>query len=104
MGREKQQLKRYPLDNSALFYPIMATKKAQSLFRITVRLKDEVDGNLLEEALNKVLYRFPTYKTRLKKGYAWHYLEENPERALVFKGLGAMLCPIDTEGDRKSVV
>lgn len=97
MGREKQQLKRYPLDNSALFYPIMATKKAQSLFRITVRLKDEVDGNLLEEALNKVLYRFPTYKTRLKRGYAWHYLEENPERALVFKGLGAMLCPIDTE-------
>ena len=80
MGREKQQLKRYPLDNSALFYPIMATKKAQSLFRITVRLKDEVDGTLLEEALNKVLFRFPTYKTRLKKGYAWHYLEENPER------------------------
>ena len=72
MGREKQQLKRYPLDNSALFYPIMATKKAQSLFRITVRLKDEVDGNLLEEALNKVLYRFPTYKTRFNKGYAWH--------------------------------
>ncbi|MBR2056590.1 MAG: hypothetical protein IJ978_02895 [Clostridia bacterium] len=67
------------------------------MFRITVRLKDEVDGVLLEEALNKVLYRFPTYKTRLKKGYAWHYLEENTERALVFKGLGPMLSPIDTK-------
>ncbi|MBR2485823.1 MAG: alcohol acetyltransferase, partial [Clostridia bacterium] len=66
------------------------------MFRITVRLKDEVDGVLLEEALNKVLYRFPTYKTRLKKGYSWHYLEENTERAVVFKGLGPMLCPIDT--------
>lgn len=97
MEREKTKLKRYPLDNSALFYPIMATKKAQSLFRITLTLSDQVDGALLEEGLNKALLRFPTYKTRLKKGYAWHYLEENPERAKVFEGEGKLLAPINPD-------
>lgn len=92
---KKQTLKRYPLDNSALFYPIMATKKAQSLFRITVTLCDTVDGKTLEDALNNALDRFPTFKTRLKKGYSWHYLEENPNRAKVFEGKMTLLKPID---------
>ncbi len=93
--RKERALKRYPLDNSALFYPIMATKKAQSLFRITFEMKDEVDGVVLEEAVNKALDRFPTYKTRLKAGYAWHYLEENTQRAKVFQGFNKLLRPID---------
>lgn len=87
--------KRYALDNSALFYPIMATKRAQSLFRITVTLCDEVQGSVLEEGLNKALDRFPTFKTRLKKGYAWHFLEENTNRAKVFEGKMTLLKPID---------
>ena len=93
--RKKQTLKRYSLDNSALFYPIMATKKAQSLFRITVTLDDQIDGVVLEEALNKALDRFPTFRTRLKSGYAWHYLEENTARAKVFEGDLGLLKPID---------
>ena len=91
----KVQLKRYTLDNSALFYPIMASKKAQSLFRISVVLCDKVDGALLEDALNDALVRFPAFKTKLKMGYAWHYLGENLERAKVFDKSNGLLKPIN---------
>ncbi len=91
----KVQLKRYTLDNSALFYPIMASKKAQSLFRISVVLCDKVDGALLEDALNEALVRFPAFKTKLKMGYAWHYLGENLEKAKVFDKSNGLLKPIN---------
>ena len=73
----KQQLKKYNLDNSALFYPIMASKKSQSLFRLSVVLCDEVEPDVFRQAVEKTMDRFPVFKTRLRMGYAWHYLGEN---------------------------
>ncbi|MBR7162446.1 MAG: hypothetical protein IKD35_00570 [Clostridia bacterium] len=68
--RNKAQLKRYNLDNSALFYPIMASKKSQSLFRLSVVLCDEVDQEVFRQAVVKTMDRFPVFKTCLKMGYA----------------------------------
>lgn len=94
MGK-KEQLKKYKLDNAALFYPIMATKKSQSLFRLTVVLKDEVDGEILRQAVQKAMERFPVFKTRLRMGYAWHYLGENTKEVKVFDKSNGVLAPIN---------
>ena len=92
---KKEQLKKYNLDNSSLFYPIMATKKAQSLFRLTVVLCDQVDGEILRQAVQKTMDRFPIFKTELKMGYAWHYLSENTKDVKVFDRSKGVLAPID---------
>ncbi|MBO5982957.1 MAG: hypothetical protein J6Q06_03720 [Clostridia bacterium] len=92
---KKEQLKKYNLDNSSLFYPIMATKKAQSLFRLTVVLCDQVDGEILRQAVQKTMDRFPIFKTELKMGYAWHYLSENTKDVKVFDKSKGVLAPID---------
>ncbi len=96
-SEQKDVLKTYALDNSALFYPIMATKKTQSIFRMTAVLNDVADASLLEDAINDTLKRFPTFKTKLKAGYAWWYFEENKNRALVTKFVGSLLSPITAE-------
>ena len=93
--RNKAQLKRYNLDNSALFYPIMASKKSQSLFRLSVVLCDEVDQEVFRQAVVKTMDRFPVFKTRLKMGYAWHYLGENTEDVKIFDKSKSILAPID---------
>lgn len=93
--KKKAQLKKYNLDNSALFYPIMASKKSQSLFRLTVVLCDEVDQDVLRQAVQKTMERFPVFKTRLKMGYAWHYLGENTEEIKIFDTSKGVLSPID---------
>lgn len=95
MGEKKKGL-RFEIDSSARFYPIMSTKKAQSLFRLSAVMQEEVDRDVLERALNDVLERFAVYKVRLKRGYAWHYFVPNDKPAKVF-GKVALLKPIDQE-------
>lgn len=75
---------RFEIDHSAKFYPIMSTKKAQSLFRISAIMNETVDKDKLQIALNDVLPRFKAYKVRLKKGYAWHFFEYNDAPCKVF--------------------
>lgn len=97
MNKNERNLKRYALDNSSLFYPIMATKKAQSIFRVEVELDETVSADLLSVAANGAINRFPTFKVRLKKGYAWHYLEENNEEVVISKDNGNLLRPINPD-------
>lgn len=96
MRGEKNRTRRFDIDVSARFYPIMSTKKAQSLFRISALMCDDVDKDVLQIALTDVLNRFSAYKVRLKRGYAWHYFEQNDMPVKVF-GEGALLTPIDPE-------
>lgn len=81
---KKVAKRRFALDHSAKFYPITSTKKAQSLFCISADMTETVQKDVLARALNDVLVRFPAYKVRLKKGWAWHYFEENDAPAKVF--------------------
>lgn len=99
-AKNKAKKLRFELDHSAKFYPIMSTKKAQSLFRISAIMKESVDKSALQVALNDVLPRFEAYKVRLKKGYAWHFFEPNDAPCKVFEE-EALLKPInpdDTNG------
>lgn len=93
-------LKRYRLDVSAKFYPIISTKKAQSIFRICAEMDEPVDPVALQRAAEVALNRFPTFRVRLKKGYAWHYLEENPEPFDVLPSSGVILAPFDKKQTR----
>lgn len=96
MRNEDSKPKRYRLDVSAQFYPIISTKRAQSLFRLSAVMDDTVDAEVLRRAAEDVLRRFPTFKVRLKRGYAWYYFEENREDVRVFPSSGRLLMPIDT--------
>ncbi len=73
----------YPLDNAAKIYPPNTDEKSPFIFSFSARLNEEVDHELLEKALNCVLTRFPSFKTRLKRGFFWYYLEENKNKAIV---------------------
>ena len=73
----------YALDNAAKIYPPNTSEKSPFVFSFTARLNEEVDPELLERALNLLLQHRPTFKTRLKRGIFWYYLEENNRPALV---------------------
>lgn len=90
-------LKTYRLDVSSQFYPIISTPRSQSLYRVTTVMDSPVRAELLQTAAEETLRRFPTFKVRLKKGYAWYYFEENPERFQVTKAGGALLEPINSK-------
>lgn len=47
------------------------------MYRLSVKLKEEIDPALLQQALDLTLPRFPTYKVAIRKGLFWRYLEPN---------------------------
>lgn len=67
----------YRLDLSAIVYPTLQRRDFSSVYRLSVVLKEEVDPAVLQQAVNQVMPRFPTYKAAIRKGVFWRYLEPN---------------------------
>ena len=65
------------LDNAAKIFPCTSNKNRPNLFCVSVTLVEEINKDILQETIDTVLSRFPSYKVRLKKGIFWYYLEEN---------------------------
>ena len=82
-------------DCSARFYPIIASKKAQSLYHIALRLDCPVDREKLRQAVEDVLKQYPTFKTKLKRGYAWYRLVPNDAPVPIADFDGSILKPLD---------
>lgn len=63
------------LDNAAKLYSAASNKKDTRVFRFYCELKEQVQPELLQEALDQTLETFPTFLMVLRKGLFWHYLE-----------------------------
>ena len=62
---------------SAIVYPTLQRRDFSSVYRLSVVLKEEIQPDVLQRALNMTMPRFPTYKAAIRKGLFWRYLEPN---------------------------
>lgn len=69
----------YRLDNVGKFYSSQAGSSAQTVFRYSADLADDVDPDLLQRALEKTVGTFPGFNVCLRSGMFWHYLEQASE-------------------------
>ena len=67
----------YKLDLSAIVYPTLQRRDFSSVYRLSVLLKEEINPEVLQQAVDRVMPRFPTYKAAIHKGLFWRYLEPN---------------------------
>ena len=67
----------YRLDLSATVYPTLQRKNFSSVYRLSVLLKKTIRPEVLQEAVDIAMKRFPTYKVAIHKGLFWRYLEPN---------------------------
>ncbi len=67
----------YKLDLSANVYPTLQRKNFSNVYRISLSLKENVQPDILQKALDMTLSRFPTFQVALRKGLFWRYLEGN---------------------------
>ncbi len=65
----------YRLDNAALIFPAIIRKNWNNVFRVSATLKEPVDPETLNQAIEELRPRFPTCFVRLKTGFFWYYLE-----------------------------
>ncbi|MFR0952435.1 MAG: hypothetical protein ACLSGK_06285 [Lachnospiraceae bacterium] len=52
-------------------------------FRFYCQLKEEVDGEILQAALDQTMEKYPLFQAVLRKGLFWFYLEHRDIRAVV---------------------
>ena len=67
----------YRLDLSATVSPTLQRKNFSSVYRLSVLLKEPIRPEVLQEAVDIAMKRFPTYKVAIHKGLFWRYLEPN---------------------------
>ena len=66
----------HKLDNAAKIFPPTTSFYDPKIFRFSILLRENVNPKNLELALKETLEDFPIYKSILKKGLFWYYLEE----------------------------
>lgn len=82
MGKERSRYWR-KLDNAAKLYSAANNKKDIRVFRVYCELKDMVNPEILQEALNVTLEKYPVFLSVMRKGLFWHYLEKSDLRPVV---------------------
>ncbi len=65
------------LDNAGKVFPGQSIRNWANVFRLSVRLKERVEPEFLQQALERTFKRIPTLRVRMKKGFFWHYFEHN---------------------------
>lgn len=62
-------------DNSAVFTAAVSTRAGPFVFRLSCEMKECVNAEALDTALERAARRFPYLFVRLRKGVFWHYFE-----------------------------
>ena len=65
------------LDNTAHLFPVIAGESMSNVYRISVTLKELIQPEALQQALDIVLPKFDLFNVRLRSGVFWYYFEEN---------------------------
>jgi len=74
----EKKLRWLRLDNAAKIYPASRSSNWSSTFRLSATLREDVDTQVLQSALDITVRRFPSISARLRRGVFWYYLEQLP--------------------------
>ncbi len=71
------------LDNAAKIFPSNSSKADSKVFRFFCELKEQVEPDLLQSALDRTMEQFPFYQAVMKQGLFWYYFEDSDLKARV---------------------
>lgn len=74
----------FKIDNAGKIFTQVSDERNPNVFRIAVRLTESIDGEILRQAVNDIMPRFPTFKTKLRRGLFWQFLDNNNKEVKVF--------------------
>lgn len=83
--KRDRELNWHKLDNTANIFPVITSENLSNVYRISITLKEEIDPEKLQEALDLVLPWFEVFNVRLRRGVFWYYFETNRNKAKIEK-------------------
>lgn len=67
----------YKMDNASYLYSSLQKDEYSAIYRFSAYMSETVDPEALQRAIDKVIPRFPGFKSRIKRGIFWYYFEPN---------------------------
>ncbi len=88
------------LDNASKIFPATANYQDTKVYRVTAELKEAVDPVILQEAVDAVMPRFPSFNTVLRRGVFWYYFEQSELACQVRPETEELYEPLYIRGER----
>ena len=82
----------YKIDNVSKVFLATVGKRDTRSFRLSCTLKEDIDPELLQEAVLSAIEDRPQMQVRIRRGVFWHYLEDTDVRPTV-KEEDDRICP-----------
>jgi len=70
----------FPLDNAAIIFSHITNKKYPMLFRVQVKLKENINLKCLQNALELIILRYPLFQVTMRTGFFWYYLDPTDKK------------------------
>ncbi|MFW9923207.1 MAG: hypothetical protein ACFFDW_07985 [Candidatus Thorarchaeota archaeon] len=67
----------YRLDNAATLFTLVNSVRIPCMYRLSCTLKSRINVDILQQALENIIPRFPYYKVNMRMGIFWYYWETN---------------------------
>ncbi len=96
----ENRLKWTKLDNASKIFPPTITNRDTKVFRLSCELKNQVDPDVLQEALNRTLKEFPHYQSVLRRGFFWYYFEQTHLTPMVTEEHLPLCAPLYIVGEK----
>lgn len=77
---DKKKHSFYALDNAGFLYTAIASSRMSAVYRMSAGLTKDVDPQILQQALDHVITRFPYFQVTLKRGFFWYYYEHTDQK------------------------
>ena len=65
------------LDNAAIIFPSNSSARDSKVFRFFCQLHEPVDPQVLQSALDQTVPQFPLFRSVMRRGLFWYYLEDS---------------------------
>jgi len=83
----------YKIDNVSKAFLATVSKRETRSFRVSCTLKEEIDPELLQQAVLSAIQDRPQVQVRIRRGLFWHYMEDT-EILPVVKEENDRICPL----------
>ena len=80
---KRRQRQWYRLENASKIFPANSNGRDSNVFRFACELREDVDPDILQAALDDTLTQFPFYRSILRRGFFWMYFEQSNLKARV---------------------
>lgn len=65
------------IDNTGKIFPATSNRRDTRVFRLYTVLKEDVDREVLQLALDRTMEKYPLFLSVIRKGFFWYYFEKS---------------------------